>query len=64
MNTNIIARHVGIGMLAFCATFLQATLFATSHFGAAANAQSVHATDAGLANGGNMVNKDAASGRA
>jgi hypothetical protein len=63
MNTNIIARQIGIGMLAFCATFLQTTMFATAHFGGAANTQAVHATDARVAHGGNMVNQEAASRR-
>jgi hypothetical protein len=53
MNSNIIARQIGIGMLAFCATFLQTTMFATSRFGGAANTQAVHATDARVAHGGN-----------
>lgn len=34
MNTNIITRHVSFGMLAFCATFVQASMFVISHFGA------------------------------
>jgi hypothetical protein len=64
MNTNIIARQIGIGMLAFCATFVQTTMFAASHFGGAANTQAIHASDARLAHGGIMVNKEAASRRA
>lgn len=34
MNANIITRHISIGMLAFCATFVQASMFVISHFGA------------------------------
>ena len=34
MNTNLITRHVSFGMLAFCATFVQASMFVVSHFGA------------------------------
>ena len=64
MNTNVIARHVGIGMLAFCATFVQTSMFATAHFGAAPSAQSVSVSELSLANGGNMVNKEAGSRRA
>ena len=64
MNTNTIARQIGIGMLAFCATFLQTTMFATAHFGGAADTQAVHSTAARVAHGGNMVNKEAASRRA
>ena len=51
MNTNVIARHIGIGMLAFCATFVQTSMFATVQFGGAANAQSVHSSDTARANG-------------
>ena len=64
MNTNIIARQIGIGMLALCATFVQTTLFAASHLGGVANTASVHATDARVADGGRMVNKEVASLRA
>jgi hypothetical protein len=63
MNTNIIARQIGIGMLAFCATFLQTTMFATAHFGGSADTQAVHATDARVAHGGNTVSEEAASRR-
>jgi hypothetical protein len=31
---SIITRHVSIGMLAFCATFVQASMFVISRFGA------------------------------
>lgn len=64
MNTNIIKRQIGIGMLAFCATFVQTTMFATSHFGGAASTQAIHASDARVAYSDNMVNKDAAGRRA
>ena len=37
MNTNVITRHIGIGMLAFCATFVQTSMFVASHFGSPAN---------------------------
>ncbi len=63
MNTNVITRQIGIGMLAFCATFVQTSMFAASHFGGAANAQAIHASDARLAAHSNMVNKDATSRR-
>ncbi len=63
MNTNVITRQIGIGMLAFCATFVQTTMFATSHFGGAASAQAIHASDARVAADGNMVNKVASSRR-
>ena len=43
MNTKAITRHIGIGMLAFCATFAQSSMFAVSHFGGTANAQSIQA---------------------
>jgi hypothetical protein len=63
MNTNTITRQIGIGMLAFCATFVQTSMFAASHFGGAANAQAIHASAARVAQGGHVVN-DAASRRA
>jgi hypothetical protein len=34
MYTHLITRHISIGMLAFCATFVQASMFVASHFGA------------------------------
>jgi hypothetical protein len=34
MNTHIITRHISFSMLAFCATFVQASMFVASHFGA------------------------------
>ncbi|HEV7432792.1 MAG TPA: hypothetical protein VGN77_07085 [Steroidobacteraceae bacterium] len=61
MNTNIITRQIGIGMLAFCATFVQTTMFATSHFGGSANTQSVHASDARIADSTHQVATDAAN---
>jgi hypothetical protein len=63
MNTNVITRQIGIAMLAFCATFVQTSMFAASHFGGAANAQAVHAADARLAAHSTLVNEDAASRR-
>lgn len=63
MNTNVITRQIGIAMLAFCATFVQTSMFAASHFGGAANAQAIHAADARLAAHGNMVNTDATGRR-
>ncbi len=59
MNTNIITRQIGIGMLAFCATFVQTSMFAASRFGGAANTPAVHATDARVAQSNNMVNESA-----
>ena len=61
MNINIITRQIGIGMLAFCATFLQTTMFAASHFGGAANTPAIHASAARVAVNGNVVNMEAAS---
>ena len=63
MNTNVITRQIGIGMLAFCATFVQTTMFATSHFGGAANTQAIHASDARVAADSPRVNKAATSRR-
>ena len=63
MNTDTITRHIGIAMLAFCATFVQTSIFAASHFGGAANTQAVHASEARVAQTGTVVN-DAASPRA
>ena len=57
MNTNIITRQIGIGLLAFCATFVQTSIFAASHFGGVASPQAVHAADARVAQSGNMVNE-------
>jgi hypothetical protein len=59
MNTNIITRHIGIGMLAFCATFVQTSMFAASHFGGAANTPAVHATDARVAQSRTTVSESA-----
>ncbi len=63
MNINVITRRIGMGMLAFCATFVQTTMFATSHFGGATSTQAVHASGAQVAAGNAMVNKDATSRR-
>ncbi len=63
MNTKIITRHIGVGMLAFCATFVQTSIFAASHFGGAGNTQAVHASDARVAQSGHAVN-DAVKPRA
>ncbi len=63
MNINVITRQIGIAMLAFCATFVQTTMFATSHFGGATNTPAVHASDARVAAGITMVNKDATNRR-
>lgn len=41
MNTNVITRHIGIGMLAFSATFVQTSMFVASHFGSPANTPSI-----------------------
>ena len=41
MNTNVITRHIGIGMLAFCATFVQTSMFVASHFGSPVNTPSI-----------------------
>ena len=41
MNTNAITRHIGIGMLAFCATFVQTSMFVASQFGIPANTPSI-----------------------
>jgi len=57
MNTNIITRQIGIGLLAFCATFVQTSMFAASHFGGVASPQAVHAADARVAQSGNMANE-------
>jgi hypothetical protein len=57
MQTHIITRQIGIAMLAFCATFLQTTLLATSDSGGAANSAAVHVTDARVAVGGDMVSE-------
>ncbi len=57
MNTNIITRYIGIGMLAFCATFVQTSIFAVSHFGGAGNTQAGHATEARVAQSGHVVNE-------
>ena len=46
MNANVITRHIGIGMLAFCATFVQSSMFVASHFGGSANAQRIEASQA------------------
>jgi hypothetical protein len=62
MNTNIITRQIGIGMLAFCATFVQTSMFAASHFGGAVNTPAVHAADARVAQSGNVVNASASRG--
>ena len=59
MNTNTITRQIGIGMLAFCATFVQTTMFAASQFGAHTNAQAVQASDTQLAADGRAVSTDA-----
>jgi hypothetical protein len=63
MHTNIITRHIGIGLLAFCATFVQTSIFAASHFGGAGNTQAVHAHEARIAQTVNALS-DAASPRA
>ena len=63
MNANIIARHLGIGMLAFCATFVQTSMFASARYGAAASAQSVRTAEAGLANRGTAANQESDSRR-
>ena len=62
MNINVITRQIGIGMLAFCATFVQTTMFASSHFGGA-NTPAVHVSDGRVAAGNTMVTKDATSRR-
>jgi len=62
MNTNIITRQIGIGMLAFCATFVQTSMFAASHFGGAVNTPAVHAADARVAQSGLVVNGSASRG--
>ena len=62
MNTNIITRQIGIGMLAFCATFVQTSMFAASHFGGAANTPAVHADDARVAQSATAVNAPASRG--
>jgi len=62
MNTNIITRQIGIGMLAFCATFVQTSMFAASHFGGAVNTPAVHAADARVAQSGHEVNASASRG--
>jgi hypothetical protein len=63
MNANIIARHIGIGMLAFCATFVQTSMFATAHFGGVASAQSVRTAQVELAYTRTAVNKETDSRR-
>jgi hypothetical protein len=63
MNTKVITRQIGIGMLAFCATFVQTTMFATAHFGGTANPQAVHTSDARVATDSLTVNKGATSRR-
>jgi len=62
MNTKILTRQIGIGVLAFCATFVQTSIFAASHFGGVANPQAVHAADARVAQNGNTVNESANRG--
>ncbi len=52
MDTHIVTRYIGIGMLAFCATFVQTSIFAASHFGSTDNTQAVHAAQARVAQGG------------
>jgi hypothetical protein len=63
MNTHMITRHIGIGMLAFCATFVQTSLFAASHFGGAGNTPAVRAPQARVAQTGHALS-DAARERA
>ena len=62
MNTNIITRQLGIGMLALCATFVQTSIFAASNFGGAVNTPAVHAADARVAQNALGVNESARRG--
>jgi hypothetical protein len=59
MNTNIITRQIGIGMLAFCATFVQTSMFAASRFGGAADTPAVQASDARVAQSAVAVSEPA-----
>lgn len=49
MKNQLFARHISVGMLALCATFVQASMVAVSHAAEAPSAQAIRISDLDLA---------------